>query len=183
MNASYGTPPPSSANEERWSTRVRLDGALPPVWAHCGATADMLGELYARQAARQGGNANEARHGINYLVNELMENAIKFRDAQFDAVEVMALLEDGVFEIRVVNHAAPEVAERFQGILAELTGRDPGELLLERIEANAMGDDAGASGLGILTLMNDYGAQFGWHLVREDAARPVLVSTHASLRL
>jgi hypothetical protein len=50
----------------------------------------------------------------------------------------------------------------FQALLGEITAGDPGELLLQRIEANAADENASGSGLGILTLMNDYGVRFCW---------------------
>ena len=183
MKASFGTQRPDLTAPGHWSSRLVLHGSLPVVWAHCGATAELLGELYSGQAVRAGKDANEAHHGINYLTNELLENAVKFRHATADSIELDASFTDGVFEIRVRNHAAEGVAVRFGQLLEQLTASDPNELLLERIEANAVGDSPSASGLGILTLMSDYGAEFTWQFEQPDAAAPVMIQTHASLRL
>jgi hypothetical protein len=183
MKANFGAQRPDVVAPEHWSSRLVLHGSLPVVWTHCGATAELLSELYAGQAARAGKDENEAHHGINYLTNELLENAVKFRHAVANSIELDASFSDGVFEIRVRNHAEKEVATCFGQLLEQLNASDPSALLLERIEANAVGDSPSASGLGILTLMSDYGAEFTWQFEQLDAAAPVMIQTHASLRL
>lgn len=149
-------------------------------WSDCGATADFLGTMYAKLAAASGRDANDARHSINYLANELLENAVKFRRAEAGTIRLDAALEDGVFRMRLSNTAEAANAGRFKALLAEITARDAGELLLERIEANAMAEGSG-SGLGILTMMNDYGAKMGWRF--EETGGGVRVETHAALTL
>ncbi len=159
---------------------VLSEGPLSVTWQHASATCEFLGEIFATRHAKRGQDYSEAQHSIIYLVNELLENAIKFRSP--GDIELRCTLQDGNFELVVRNHAKPEVASRFQSLLAEITAGDPGELLIERIEANAANENSSASGLGLLTLMNDYGAQLGWTFEpsREGA---VALSTHASLRL
>jgi len=61
--------------------------------------------------------------------------------------------------------------------------RDPGELLIERIEANAAEPFGSGSGLGLLTLMNDYGARLGWTFRQETPEDPILLHTFAELAL
>jgi hypothetical protein len=70
-------------------------------------------------------------------------------------------------------------------MLAELTASDPGELLIARIEANAADAGASGSGLGLLTLMNDYGARLGWifHDAGAGAGGPIGLDTFAALDL
>lgn len=160
---------------------VLAEGPLGVTWQHASATCEFLGDIFAMRLAKSGTDYNEARHSIIYLVNELLENAIKFRSP--GDIEVRGSLEDGNFEVTVVNHTAPETAEKFQGLLSELTTRDPGELLIERIEANAADENSSGSGLGILTLMNDYGARLGWQFSDAPAGGTVVLSTRASLTL
>ncbi len=160
---------------------VLSEGPLGVSWQHASATCEFLGDVFATRSARQGRDYTEARHSIIYLVNELLENAIKFRSP--GDIELDCSLEDGTFELTVTNHARADVAERFQSLLAEVTARDPGELLIERIEANAADENSSASGLGILTLMNDYGARLGWNFRQAPAAGAVVLSTRASLTL
>ena len=185
MNEAFGLPLRAFLDSDRWSMRIQLPEMLPPAWAHCGLTAEMLGDLYSRVLARAGADGNEARHGIVYLCNELLENAVKFRHPQAGSIELAIACEDGVFEIHLCNHAEPVVAAGFRALLEQIVGRDPGELLLERIEANAMSEEENSSGLGILTMMSDYGVEFGWQLDGgpDGDLSPVAIHTYARLRL
>lgn len=160
---------------------VLNEGPLGVTWQHASATCEFMGDIFAMRHASTGMDYTDARHSIIYLVNELLENAIKFR-APGD-IEVRGSLKDGNFEVTVTNRTAPETARKFQGLLEELTTRDPGELLIERIEANAADENSSGSGLGILTLMNDYGARLGWQFSEAPTGEAVLLVTSASLTL
>lgn len=176
FGAAAGNPPPQGA-----ATRLRLcDGPLDLSWHHCSSTSDFLGEFFATQSAAQALDYNEARHSIGYLANELLENAIKFRAA--GDITVDAWLDGATLALVVRNAIDAATAARFQALLAELTAGDPGDLLIQRIEANAADPGSGGSGLGLLTLMSDYGARLGWHFVpAEDAL--VALETQARLDL
>lgn len=160
---------------------VKIGAPLGASWQHASATCEFLGDVFAMRQAREGRDFTEARHNIIYLVNELLENAIKFRAP--GGIDLACSLEDGNFELTVTNAAAPEVAEGFKALLAEVTTRDPGELLIERIEANAADENSSASGLGLLTLMNDYGARLGWNFAEAKGEGSVTLTTHAALTL
>lgn len=160
---------------------VMSDGPLGVSWQHASETCEFLGDVFALRHAKGGADYNDARHSIIYLVNELLENAIKFRVP--GVIRVECSLEDGNFEAVVSNDTAPEVAARFQNLIEEITSRDPGELLIERIEANAADENSSGSGLGLLTLMNDYGARLGWDFRSAASGAAVTLSTHAALTL
>ncbi len=164
------------------ANHLRLyDGPLDLGWHHCSTTSDFLGDFYAGLYGGAPAEQNERRHSIGYLVNELLENAVKFR-APGDIV-IESSLEANTFALRIANLIAPETAARFQGLLREITAGDPGDLLIERIEQNAADPDAGGSGLGLLTLMSDYGVRLGWKFYRDAAEGPVCVETYAALPL
>ena len=143
------------------SLRLRLfDGPLGLAWKHCGITSDFLGDIYSARSSQGSIEANEIRHNVTYLVNEILENALKFK-ASGDIV-IDTLVEDGRFRLRIANLISEEGALRFQEVLSGLQGRDPSDLLIERIERNAADPTETGSGLGLLTLMSDYGVQLGW---------------------
>jgi hypothetical protein len=160
MKASYGAVDPS---RERPLATARLefrDRDLELRWAHCSQTADFMAELFGGLARKAGLDAHEATHSISYLTNELLENAVKFR-APGDVL-LEASLVDGVFGLWLSNLVTEETGLGFQALLAEIVAGDPGELLIARIEANAEDESGTGSGLGILTLMNDYGVAMSW---------------------
>jgi len=180
MTISYGETEQVNS-PEAFKVSVVLADELGVSWQHASATCEFLGDMFASHCAKSGQDYTDARHSIIYLVNELLENAIKFRSPGDIAID--GSLEDGNFEITVTNCASPDVASGFQALLAEVTTRDPGDLLIERIEANAADENSSASGLGILTLMNDYGARLGWNFQEDAGGQEVVLSTHATLTL
>nr|WP_208995384.1 hypothetical protein [Roseibium hamelinense] len=123
----------------------------------------------------------DARHSIGYLLNEILENAVKFRET--GNIEVICSLENGRFEAGIANVISRETTDSFQKHLNVMLKKDPGELLLERIEANALDPESGGSGLGLLTLMNDYGAELGWQFEDEHVNGHVRLNTIAALAL
>ncbi|WP_305984938.1 ATP-binding protein [Roseibium sp. MMSF_3544] len=149
-------------------------------WHHCGVTSDFIGEYFSRSCG-SGIDPVDARHSISYMINEILENAIKFRHG--GDVELVSTLDEDMFEIKIVNLIDAQTAEKFQGHLTLLLEREPGELLLERIEENALNPDSSGSGLGLLTLMSDYGAKLGWSFTSEHVSEGVELTTFASLRL
>jgi hypothetical protein len=181
MTISFGETQHSNSPKAFAMSIVLRHGPLSVTWQHASATCEFLGDVFAVRHAKDGKDYSEARHSIIYLVNELLENAIKFRSP--GEIEVYCSLEDGNFELTVRNHANSEIASGFQSLLSELTTRDPGELLIERIEANAADGTSSGSGLGLLTLMNDYGARLGWKFSDAPVTGSVVLSTHASLTL
>lgn len=160
MPANFGTTQLQNS-EKAFAIELRIaEGPIDLSWHHCGATSEFLGEFFALHGATEKLNYNEARHAIGYLVNELLENAVKFR-APGD-IFLLSSLETARFELKLTNLIDNETSMRFSGMLEDVMARDPGELLIERIEANAADSSSNGSGLGLLTLMSDYGARLGW---------------------
>lgn len=149
-------------------------------WHHCGLTSDFIGDYFSRACGR-GIDAVDARHSISYMINEILENAVKFRHG--GDVTVRGSLQGDSFEIRIVNTIDDATAASFRQHLGELLARDPGDLLLERIEENALDPDGSGSGLGLLTLMSDYGARLGWSFDTGRVSEGVELTTYAALRL
>jgi len=181
MKASYGDTGLSNGSGAFGNALTLAEGPLDLTWHHASTTAEFLGEFYAIRGPALSLDINDARHSIGYLVNELLENAVKFRHP--GDITIVSSIENKRFEIKVSNLVSRETAERFSALLEEITSRDPGELLIERIEANAMDETSSASGLGLLTLMSDYGAQLGWEFHDDGGGPAVRLNTYAALTL
>lgn len=182
MNTTYGeTSPPREAWHRTASIRFHTEH-FPLKWSDCSLTADFFSHYYAGVlAARRSNNAiSELTHSISYMANELIENAIKFRTT--GDVEIEGGLDNGDFLLRIANWISPETAGKFSKLLEEITSGDPGDLLIQRIEANAADENSGGSGLGLLTLMNDYGVRLWWSFSQADRER-VHLETIARLTL
>ncbi|KRD49564.1 MULTISPECIES: hypothetical protein [Sinorhizobium/Ensifer group] len=161
-------------------TRLRLyDGPLDLSWKHCAMASDFVAELAALRYRASRNTYREVRHNIGYLTNELVENAVKFRAS--GSVVVEAALEGHSFRTKVSNVIDNEAAARFQELLSEIADGDPGDLLIERIEANATGLGKSGSGLGLLTLMSDYGVRFAWVFGAQGDDGETSLETYASI--
>ena len=156
-----------------------IDGPLELGWRHSGLTSDFLAEAMAMRFAGSKALHTNIRHNIGYLSNELIENAVKFR--QPGKITIEACVADDVFLMRVRNKINTETSGRFQEILTNMLSVDPGELLIRQIEANAV-SDTGSSGLGLLTLLADYDARMSWEFEPSGEDR-VKLTTTASLAL
>ncbi|WEX74982.1 ATP-binding protein [Sinorhizobium numidicum] len=178
MTALYGVADLAIGTGESVARLRLFDGPLDLSWKHCAITSDFVAELVALRYRVSRNTYKEVRHNVGYLTNELVENAVKFRVAGEIIVE--ASLEANTFRAKVSNFIDKETATQFQGLLSEISTGDPGELLIERIEANAIGGESG-SGLGLLTLMSDYGVHFAWVFGSAEQTGAIALETYASI--
>ncbi|MBO3458716.1 DUF6272 family protein [Aetokthonos hydrillicola Thurmond2011] len=101
---------------------------------------------------------------VTYIANELLENAMKFSEDNQVKFGIH-FLEDGETFTAVIftkNAITAQKAEKFQDFIKELLCADTHELYIQQIEKTAEDGDSEASGLGLLTIINDYSAKLGW---------------------
>ena len=60
------------------------------------------------------------------------------------------------------NTVSAEGLDKFQSFIQELLSYEPEKLYVQQIEKSAEEENSGASGLGFLTMLNDYSAKLGW---------------------
>ena len=164
---------------------VFYSGGFPMRWSQCSATAEYFAEYFADVYTRRGAGdwaRNEFVGTLSYVVNELVENAVKF--SMGETVEVTVTIEGEELIALVSNQILAAnvhgLREKFRGLVAG----DPQEMLIARVEANANNPDAGVSGLGFLTMMADYGATIGWSFdAVADNPQNVLLRTMARLQM
>jgi hypothetical protein len=155
---------------------------MPVRWALCAIIADFYSEYLVAQAESGAARPDaEQRHTISYVINELVENAVKFNSGPRIGVSVTRTPKGLVFTVR--NGVKLADIDKVKASFTSLLAGEPGELLLRRIEQNAMGG-GGGSGIGYLTLMSDYGVKLGWRF-EADADEPgmITLSTVAQLSL
>ncbi len=113
----------------------------------------------------------ESKGAITYIANELLENAMKFNDieSKFKVKFCIYFLENRSVKnaevtavLYATNSVTPEGVEKFQAFLAELLASDPEELYISQVEKSMEEEHSEASGLGFLTMINDYSAKLGW---------------------
>lgn len=157
-------------------------------WRNNGLSADFLADYLTTffpgdDDAAQDRQA-EIKSAVSYIANELLENAMKFSygPAQ-QAVSITINLDEENVRFYTSNSVNPDTVEQFQYFVEALLAGDPQELYVERLEANAEGE-GGGSGLGFLTMINDYNASLAWKFsVAEDDPSVVIVTAMVQLQV
>jgi hypothetical protein len=158
---------------------------LPFQWAHCDITANTVAAYFSLffpdQSAEKGMvGRDELNFSVNYVVNELLENTIKFGIG--GTVELRAMMTHSDLLLWSFNSATLTACHSLETVISGISAGDPQQLLLERIEQNALNPENDISGLGYLTMISDYGIRFGWAF-REQADAVVTIETQAWLPL
>lgn len=136
-------------------------------WRNNGLSADFLaGYLSTFFPSEDNESPNkqaEVKDAVSYVANELLENAMKFSYAPAQhSVSITMQLDANSIRFYVTNSVDPQSITGFQHFVQELLNGDPDELYMERLMQNAEAESAGGSGLGFLTMINDYHAKLGW---------------------
>jgi hypothetical protein len=136
-------------------------------WRNNGLSADFLADylwtfFYGEDGASTQRQA-EIKGAVSYIANELLENAMKFSYAPSQhAISLTMYLEADAISLYVTNSVDPKSLVAFQQCIQRLLTEDPHDLYLEQLTGNAEAENDGACGLGILTMLNDYGATIAW---------------------
>jgi hypothetical protein len=108
----------------------------------------------------------ESKGAVSYVANELLENAIKFNNqgTNFKIKFGIYFIEEADLTavLFATNSVSAEGLDKFQKFIQELLCSDPEKLYVQQIEKSAEEENSGASGLGFLTMINDYSAKLGW---------------------
>lgn len=105
----------------------------------------------------------ELRSAVNYIANELLENAMKFHDESTNsAIQFGIHLLKETVVLFSTNCVSLSVLEKFQSVIQKLINSDPEELYIQQLEMIAENENSFDSGLGLLTIMHDYSAKLGW---------------------
>lgn len=108
---------------------------------------------------------------ITFIANELLENAMKFSDADSaEAVMLTLQLYPDKLVFLTQNQVNAETEVQFRAFIQKLLTSDPAELYIQQIEQQALDEDSTSSGLGILTIVNDYAARVGWRFALVEGA-------------
>ncbi|VXD15765.1 conserved hypothetical protein [Planktothrix serta PCC 8927] len=103
----------------------------------------------------------EIKSAVSFIANELLENAMKFSDDTLNQpISIQLYLKTDRLIFVVVNSITHNAVQPFQVFIEKLINSDTQELYIQQIEQNLESDTM--SGLGYLTMINDYLARLGW---------------------
>ncbi|MEG4056849.1 MULTISPECIES: DUF6272 family protein [unclassified Microcoleus] len=128
----------------------------------------------------------ESKGAVSYVANELLENAIKFNKDDINYKVRFGIHFIGETEVTAVifasNSVNPEGAKKLKEFIEEILDSDPNELYLQQLEKNAE-SESDTSGLGLLTMINDYSAKIGWKFDRRPDSDTIIVTTVVQIRV
>lgn len=105
----------------------------------------------------------EVKSAVSYIANELLENAMKYGvEMSPFPISIQIHLNPELIIFQLTNSIQSGKTLEFQEHIESILNGDPDELYIAQLEKNALEEDGEESGLGILTILNDYGAKLGW---------------------
>jgi hypothetical protein len=138
--------------------------SLKQKWRNNGLSADFMADYFATFFPG-GTTQNEIKSMVSFIANELLENTMKYGDESSSIPASISLyLMPKKLLFVTQNSVRITDIKKFQLLIEEILANDPNDLYVKRLEEKALAENEneGASGLGILTIINDYAAEFGW---------------------
>lgn len=157
-------------------------------WRNNSLSADFLADYWGTFFPVHDGSSQhqraEVRDAVSYIANELLENSIKFNHPGYESpISIYLYLSDNTLRFYVRNSVAPRTVTRFQDFIRKLLTEDPDELYIQQLENNADGEnDDNISGLGFLTMLNDYNCRLAWKF-ETDPEDPNIITVITMVRL
>lgn len=136
-------------------------------WRNNGLSADFLAGYVANFFPRDEGDpaslarSQEIHSAVGYIANELLENAMKFsQESPSHPTTIRVVLGEDSILFTETNCTGASRGESFKAFVRELTESDPSEIYVRQLEKAAV--SGAGSGLGLLTMINDYNASLAW---------------------
>ena len=126
-------------------------------WERCGQFSDFIADYFNYNFTDRPGCKNL----ISTVINELVENSVKYSKNKSQPIELIIRKRGHRLVITITNSVPRHQKEKFADVCQELFNRDLDELYVERVQAAST--DAKYSGLGLILLKKDYGAQLGFN--------------------
>jgi hypothetical protein len=140
--------------------------------------ADYLSTFFSSDEVQNQTSIEAVKSAVSYIANELLENAMKYGEAKPASpisLQIHLIQNHIIFEL--TNSININKVNYFQEYIQELVTADPNELYINKLEANALNENKTESGLGFLTMINDYNAKLGWKFEAASQQIPEIVVT------
>jgi len=145
-------------------------------WRRCGMTADYLADFLAYAYEHR----EVAKNVVSTVVNELIENAVKFSPDKSRPIWVSVRNLGSALQLETVNFADESQVASFQKTLATLAQGKAEDLFLAQIDRSPSGDQTG-SGVGLIVLCRDYSATLAVRAVPDEEPARYRVTVQVTL--
>ncbi|HEY9703877.1 MAG TPA: DUF6272 family protein [Allocoleopsis sp.] len=142
--------------------------SLKQRWRNNGLSADFMADYFSTffigdNSVNRSDIKIEVKSAVSFIANELLENAMKFNDDSSTVpISIRLQMNKNRLIFLATNSLNEEKKSKLINFIQTLTNSDPNDMYIEQLEKNAMDDTEGGSGLGLLTMINDYQAKLGW---------------------
>lgn len=141
-------------------------------WRRCSMMADFGADFLAYNFE----NVDVARNIISTVLNELLENAVKFSARKREKISVSLAHYGELVRISTINVATAERVASLTSLIKDLQRDDLDWIFVSHIERSAVMAQP-TSGLGLISMRNDYHARVGVRLTMLlDESHEVLVN-------
>ncbi len=159
-----------------YSLELNFTEGSPPIkqaWRNNLLSASFLAEYFSNYLSNTESEfeveerVEEIKTTLTYIGNELLDNARKFHETnqqhqvQF-GIHFLPNLDIITAVVLTKNCIDTQKIDKFKTLIEELLSSDTHELYVKQIEKTATDEDSEASGLGLLSIINDYSAKLGW---------------------
>jgi hypothetical protein len=143
-------------------------------WRNNGLSADFMADYFATffpgtdESSSEPDTQAEVKSAVSFIANELIENAMKFNDENSShPISIKLQMNQQKLVFLVTNSLTQQAVEKFLLFIHELSNSDPSEMYIRHLEKDLEDEadsdnDHNLSGLGLLTMINDYFATIGW---------------------
>lgn len=142
-------------------------------WRNNGLSADFLADylstFFPGEDLASTERQAQIKDSVGYIANELLENCMKYSHSESQhLVSIEMFLEASAITVYTMNGIASKAVPNFQNFANRLLTEDADQLYIEQLERNARNDGDGASGLGYLTMLINYGVEIAWTFSETD---------------
>jgi hypothetical protein len=160
-------------------------------WRNNGLSADFLADYVTTFLPTKEGvpalesRQKELKHSVGYIANELLENAMKYHQADVEIpIRIHLELASDHITVSVSNGVSVVQSERYKAFVEHLNQGEAADLLLKQQEESARSSESAISSLGLLTMITDYDAQLDWRFdLHPTQSESMIVTTSAVLTL
>ncbi len=133
-------------------------------WGTASSAANYISNYFANALREEISEQAQAEisGNLNFVANELLENAIKFHFNRYLPLSCIVQQDENEFVLQVSNSVDSSRLPAFYRLIEELLSHDPAELFILHMENSLEVLSESTSGLGLITIMNDYEGKLGW---------------------
>ena len=140
----------------------------PQLWEKNGLLADLLANYVAIFFLADATDSNSVKKQnqlkgiVSYIANELLQNAVQYHDENLGDISIQLQSSDDSVVLYVTNSIPPDQVDNCRSFIQKLLNTDPEEFYIYQMTRDIEDDETMTSGLGLLTMTQDYGAKLGW---------------------